>query len=180
MNTSPISTLSVCTPTNSLYNLLECCDNSLDKDMQYEWLLDSDNENEDYKDEELKKLKIENTILKELLEQNHNHIFIYVAKLNHNKTEILTVYFDMEIAAQMNFVRLYEMNYIIENEKNLNNSYYILYNNCEYFLKNTFEKKYGKPYFKTNFLVNFKNKTLKINTQKSHGAFQYKKFIIKI
>ena len=69
----------------------------------------------------------------------------YIAKLNADKTEILNVYLDRKTAAQLNgFQNTYALDNPVKNNTIINGNYYALYDDCDQFLTQNFESKYGK------------------------------------
>jgi hypothetical protein len=63
----------------------------------------------------------------------------YIAKLNKEKTEILDVYIDRKVACTLNNYKSTSMlDEVVKKEKLSNNNYYILYDNCNNELKDTF------------------------------------------
>jgi phage anti-repressor protein len=70
----------------------------------------------------------------------------YIAKLNANKTEILNVYLDRKTAARLNgYKSLSALDNPVKKNTITNNHYYMLYNNCDTELIDTFESKNGAP-----------------------------------
>lgn len=70
----------------------------------------------------------------------------YIAKLNANKTEILNVYLDRKTAAKLNgYKSLSALDNPVKKNTITNNHYYMLYNNCDTELIDTFESKNGAP-----------------------------------
>lgn len=69
----------------------------------------------------------------------------YIAKLNADKTEILNVYLDRKTAAQLNgYQNTYALDNPVKNNTIINGNYYALYDDCDQFLTQNFESKYGK------------------------------------
>ena len=70
----------------------------------------------------------------------------YIAKLNVDKTEILNVYIDRKVAARSNgYASPSGLDNPVKNETPTNGHYYLLYDKCDYSLKQQFEEKYGEP-----------------------------------
>lgn len=69
----------------------------------------------------------------------------YIAKLNINQTEILNVYLDRKTAAKLNgFESASALDNPVKNRSIIKNYYYVLYNDCDLDLINSFEEKHGK------------------------------------
>lgn len=69
----------------------------------------------------------------------------YIAKLNYNKTEIITVYIDRKTAAIQNgYKSASSLDNPVKNKTITNNHYYVLYYNCDDILIKNFIKKIGK------------------------------------
>ena len=65
----------------------------------------------------------------------------YIAKLNKDKNQILNVYLDRKTAAHLNGINsIYTMEMAVKCSNILNGYYYILYNDCDENVKNTFIK----------------------------------------
>ena len=83
----------------------------------------------------------------------------YIAKLNHQKTKIITVYLDRKTAAKLNgYKSSSALDNPVKNKTLTNNHYYMLYDKCEQKLIADFIKEKGEPilykmgvgYFDTN------------------------------
>jgi hypothetical protein len=71
----------------------------------------------------------------------------FIAKINKEKTEILTVYLDRKTAAhQNNYTSLSALDTPVKNNTITNGFYYMLYDNCDEELREKFEEKYGEPF----------------------------------
>jgi hypothetical protein len=69
----------------------------------------------------------------------------YIAKLNHEKTQILSVYLDRKTAAQENgYPSNSSIDFPVKTGKISNGHYYLLYNQCSQDLRDTFEQQLGK------------------------------------
>lgn len=80
----------------------------------------------------------------------------YIAKLDANKTEIINVYLDRKTAAQINeYHSLSALDNSVKNGTISNGYYYVLYNNCDEDLINTFEAKNGSPLLYKNGVGQF-------------------------
>jgi hypothetical protein len=70
----------------------------------------------------------------------------YIAKLTPDQTEILNVYLDRKTAAHCNeYNSSSALDTHVKKSTITRGHYYILYENCDEFLKNEFEMKYGEP-----------------------------------
>jgi len=70
----------------------------------------------------------------------------YIAKLNTDKSEILNIYLDRKTASQLNgYQSLSSLDNPVKNHTITNGNYYILYDNCEQELIETFEEHNGSP-----------------------------------
>lgn len=71
----------------------------------------------------------------------------YIAKMNKEKTEIITVYLDRKTAAhQNNYTNISALDIPVKNNTITNGFYYVLYDNCKEELREKFEEKYGEPF----------------------------------
>jgi hypothetical protein len=131
----------------------------------YESVTESMNENKDIKRPSIMKAIKENTVYCGfrwlLVERNLDANIIhdiqetkqtkiqnlgYIAKLNHNKTEILNVYLDRKTAANLNgYKSLSSFENMVKNNTLTNGHYYILYDTCEQELIDSFENINGIP-----------------------------------
>jgi hypothetical protein len=70
----------------------------------------------------------------------------YIAKINQEKTEIIQVYIDRKTAATMNgYVSNSALDTPVKKQTLTNGFYYMLYDQCDEFLKQTYEEQYGEP-----------------------------------
>jgi len=70
----------------------------------------------------------------------------YIAKLNNSKTEILNIYIDRKTAAIQNgYASTSSLDNPVKNGTITNNHYYMLFDNCDYNLKEKYIKKHGEP-----------------------------------
>ena len=68
----------------------------------------------------------------------------YIAKLNSNKSIILTIYLDRKTAAHLNgYASSSRLDTPIKNNNIVDGYFYTLYDNCEQYLKDAFEEKHG-------------------------------------
>lgn len=80
----------------------------------------------------------------------------FIAKVNNNKTEICNVYLDRKTASRYNDCKTEAaLDSFVKNGKLYNGYYYMLYENCEKHLKETFENKYGVPILYKNGIGQF-------------------------
>lgn len=69
----------------------------------------------------------------------------YIAKINIEKTKIITIYLNRKIASIENGFSSSTLDPYVKNKKPKNNFYYVLYNTCDKTLIDDFENKFGKP-----------------------------------
>ena len=70
----------------------------------------------------------------------------YIAKLNSEKSEIITVYLDRKTAAvKNNYISISALDNPVKNYTLTKGNYYILYDKCSNHLKEKFIQKYGEP-----------------------------------
>ena len=138
----------------------------------YETVTEAMNENKDIKRPSIMKSITENTIYCGfrwlLVERNLDPTIIhniqetkktkiqnlgYIAKLNYNKTEILNIYLDRKTAAELNQCKsISSFEKCVKNGTSIDGHYYILYDNCDQQLIETFEETNGIPILYKNGL----------------------------
>jgi hypothetical protein len=83
----------------------------------------------------------------------------YIAKLNKDKTEILSVYLDRKTAAKCNhYESISALDNPVKNETITNGHYYILYDKCPYELCEKFVEEYGEPILYKNGVGQYNEK----------------------
>lgn len=138
----------------------------------YESVTEAMNEDRNIKRPSISKAVEENTIYNgfrwQLVERNLDPTIIhsleptketfvknigYIAKLNTTKTKILNVYLDRKTACKLNgFQGTSALDNPVKNRTIINNYYYVLYNDCDLGLINSFEEEHGKPILYKNGL----------------------------
>lgn len=69
----------------------------------------------------------------------------YIAKLNGNKTKILSIYLDKKTTCEYENYKISSLDNPIKNKTIYNNFYYVFYDICEENIKFEFENKFGTP-----------------------------------
>ena len=88
----------------------------------------------------------------------------FIAKLNKEKTEIINVYIDRKTASLLNeYPASSSLDNIVKNKTESNGHFYILYSDCDNYLKNNFEKKIGKVLLFKNGIGKYDQNNILLN-----------------